>query len=70
MTHLEALSIRRFNEAARLMQAKDPREIALRKVWLAQIDKEIAQEIALNGRPETPCHDLTDEELFAELEKP
>ena len=68
MTHLEALTFRRFNEAARLRLAKTDAERALRKVWLAQIDKEIAQEIVFLGKADDlPA--MTDDELLAELEK-
>ena len=43
--HLTALHAGLSNERARLAAAKKPSEIALRQVWIAQREKEIAGEI-------------------------
>ena len=41
---MHALQLRLSNERARLAAATRPGEIAMRKVWVAQIEKEIEQE--------------------------
>lgn len=64
--HLNALRIRLSNERCRLASATSVQEVALRKVWVAQVEKEIAQEEAFLGKK--PADDLTDDELFAELQ--
>jgi hypothetical protein len=65
-THLVALQTRLSHERAYLATAKKENEIALRKVWIRQIEKEIADEMAFCGiDPTVP--DMTDDELFAEL---
>lgn len=61
-SHLDALRLRRSNEAIRLASAKTEKEQNLRTVWLAQIDKEIAAEAAFDNLPE-----MSDDELLAEL---
>lgn len=43
--HYEALMIRLSNEKARLAACTKPKEIELRKVWVAGIEKEIANEV-------------------------
>lgn len=63
--HLHALRLRLSNERCRLASATSPQEIELRKVWVAQIEKEIAQEEAFMRHE--PASDMTDDELFAEL---
>lgn len=67
MTHLAALELRLSNERNYLAKAKTEGERALRKVWIAQIEKEIAGEIAFLGK-EPVESDMTDEELLAALE--
>jgi hypothetical protein len=61
MTHLSALELRLHNEKQYLRQAKSEGEKELRRVWIGQIEKEIAGEIEFTG------NDLSDEELLAEL---
>ena len=61
-THLTALQTRLSREKARF--AKDGSEI--RKVWIAQIDKEIAHEMAHLGM-ESVLPEMTDDELLREL---
>lgn len=61
-THLTALHERLCHERARLADAKKDSEKALRAVWIAQIEKEIADEMAHLGMsaelPETSDDDL------------
>jgi len=64
--HLNALQLRLSHERGYLAQAKTNNERALRKVWIAQIEKEIAAETKFTS--ETDCN-LTDDELLAELSK-
>jgi|JI6StandDraft_1071083.scaffolds.fasta_scaffold212289_2 hypothetical protein len=64
--HLDALLLRLSNERARLAATKSPNEIELRKVWIAGIEKEIAQEEAFLHNKE-PATYMTDDELLAEL---
>ena len=66
-THLDALQTRLSHERARLAAARKPREIELRTVWIAQIEKEIAGEMdRLGGSVET-LPDMTDDELLSAL---
>ncbi len=60
--HLTALSRRLGNEKAALAVAKGAQEIALRTVWIAQIEKEIATEHVFLG-----TEPMSDDELLAEL---
>ena len=64
--HLSALQLRLSNERARLAAATSPGEIAMRKVWVAQIEKEIAQE-RVHVIPEARNIDMTDDELLEQL---
>lgn len=64
--HLDALRLRLSNERSRLAAAKSSQEADLRKVWIAQVEKEIAQEeVFLRTEP---IRNMTDDELLAELE--
>mgnify|MGYP001406827425 CR=1 FL=1 len=63
--HLATLHLRLSNERCRLASATSAQEVELRKVWIAQIEKEIAHEDAFLGKE--PTRDLTDDELLAEL---
>lgn len=60
MSHLNALQLRLSNERNYLAKAKTEKEKALRKVWIEQIEKEIAIEA-------TFWPDMSDEELLREL---
>lgn len=62
--HLSALMVRLSNERVRLSNAKNKKEIELRKVWIAQIEKEIKFEQKLSKIEEV---EMTDDELLAEL---
>lgn len=64
--HMGALQLRLSNERQRLAAATRPGEIALRKVWVAQIEKEIAQE-RVYVVPEARDIDMTDDELLEQL---
>lgn len=64
--HLSALQLRLSNERARLAAATRPGEISMRKVWVAQIEKEIAQE-RVHVIPEARNIDMTDDELLEQL---
>lgn len=61
-SHLNALELCLSHERAR-----EPN--ALRAVWIAKIEREIAGERAFLGLPAVVASDLTDDELFAELSK-
>lgn len=69
--HLTALRQGLYRERDRLASAKKPGEIALRKVWVSQAEKEIAAEIAFlakRGIVEATLDDImSDDELLAEL---
>lgn len=60
MTHLDALNLRLSNERIRLANAKTGGEIELRKVWIAQLEKEIAGEVQFTA-------EISDEALLAEF---
>ncbi len=66
MTHLSALNLRLSNERNYLAKAKTENEKALRKVWIAQIEKEIAFEES-HTFSDTEV-EMTDDELMAALE--
>jgi uncharacterized protein DUF2213 len=69
LTHLNALELRLSHERGYLNKAKTDKERAIRQVWIAQIEKEIAHEkshLGLMTFPEEAI-ELSDEELLAEL---
>lgn len=66
-SHLNALETRLSHERGYLAAAKTDGERALRTVWIAQIEKEIANEHAFLGLTTSPAAELTDDELLAEL---
>ena len=63
MTHLNSLELRLSNERGYLAKAKTEGERELRRVWIAQIEKEIAGEHAFIAKQD----DMSDDELLAEL---
>ena len=63
-THLDALELRLSNERIRLSEAKTKKEIKLRQVWIAQIEKEIQSEKDFIGIDD---FNMSDDELLAEL---
>lgn len=64
MSHLHALELRLHNERGYLARAKTEGERALRRVWIAQIEKEILGEQKFLSRDQP---EMTDEEILAEL---
>ena len=64
--HLSALQLRLSNERARLAAATRPGEIDLRRVWVAQIEKEIEQE-RVYVMPEARNIEMSDDELLEQL---
>jgi predicted nucleic acid-binding Zn-ribbon protein len=65
MTHLNALQVRLSNERNYLAKAKSEGERALRKVWIAQIEKEIIFE-QTHTFSDTEI-EMTEDELLAAL---
>lgn len=68
MTHLDALELRLSNERIRLSQATSESEKALRTVWVAQCEKEVAREYEFLGIEQPTDKEMTLEEIFAELD--
>jgi hypothetical protein len=67
-THLTALYKSLFNERARLGAATTPNEIALRQVWVKQIEREIAGEEKFLGQDvDARIRAMSDDELLREL---
>jgi len=66
MNPLEALQLLRSNAAIRLSEASSQGEIYLRTVWIAQLDREIASEIAFIGKKDD-MPEMSDDELLAAL---
>ena len=67
LSHLDALQLGLSHERERLAKAKSPQETALRTVWVAQYEREIAAEYAFLGiDPNVDC-DLSVDELLSEL---
>lgn len=64
-SHLNALELRLSNERVRLANAKTQHERDMRTVWIAQIEKEIAQERTTFGSD--PVDTMTDDELLKAL---
>lgn len=65
-THLASLHERLCHERARLEDAKKDNEKALRAVWIAQIEKEIADEMAHLGMS-VDLPEISDDDLLAAL---
>lgn len=65
--HLVALQDGLKHEQARLASAKKSNEIALRTVWVKQLEKQIADEMRFLGIEEIVECDLSDDDLLAEL---
>ncbi len=66
-SHLDALEVRLSHERGYLAAAVKTQEIALRKVWISQIEKEIRQERSFLQLEVVHDCDLSDDELLAEL---
>jgi hypothetical protein len=65
--HLSALRVRLSHEHDYLARAKSQKEIAIRTVWIAQIEKEIAAEIKFLGTSDDPIDSMSDDDLLREL---
>lgn len=65
--HLNALHLRLSHERGYLAAAKTAREREMRRVWIAQIEKEIADEHRFLGIESTTV-EMTDDELMKELQ--
>jgi hypothetical protein len=66
MTHLDALELNLSHERVRLAEATSPEEVALRRVWVSQLEREVAGERAFLGQS-TVNLDISDDDLFNEL---
>lgn len=67
MTHMDALQLRLSNERIRLNNAKSDKERELRKVWVRQIEDEIALERTINKMDDLIDLGLSDDEILAQL---
>ncbi len=67
-THLIALHARLDRENERLAMAQTDSERELRTAWIAQIRREIADEMEFLGMPSVP--EMDDDELLNELFNP
>ena len=65
-SHLTAIHERLYRERRRLSEATSKQERALRTVWVAQIEKELADELAHLGLS-AEVGEIGDDELLAEL---
>lgn len=65
-THLNYLELGLHNERQRLAAAKSEGERQQRKVWVSQLEREVAAERKFLGLPEV-AEDISDDELLAEL---
>ncbi len=64
MLHIDALNLHLSNERMRLANAKTDAERELRRVWVAQLEKEIAGEQKFSNQQ---CDNLSDDELLNSL---
>lgn len=62
MTHINELQTKLSNERMRLAGSKSASEVTLRKIWIEQLEKEIAGEKAFVAELEK-----SDDELLEEL---
>ncbi len=70
MTHLDFISLALSNERMRLTKATKPHEIALRTVWVAQLQREVDSVLAAMDKAPVQACDLSADELLAELNSP
>ena len=68
-SHLNALELRLSHERVRLANARTPGESAMRAVWIAGIEREIAAEYKFLGITPLSLDDIlmSDDELLAQL---
>ena len=73
LSHLHAIQLRLSNERVRLAQARNPREIAHRKVWVEGAERELAAERAFLAKRGISTEEsldailMSDDELTREL---
>lgn len=67
LSHLDAIQSRLSHERARLSAARTPRELEMRAVWVAGIERELADEMDFLSGSKAPSLDMTDDELLAAL---
>lgn len=66
-SHLNALNVNLSNEKIRLETAQSEIERQMRRVWIVQLEKEVAAERAFLGLPVEVTECLSDDDLLAEL---
>lgn len=66
-SHLVALQIGLAHERGRLARATSQSERALRTVWVAQRERELASELVFLGMDDSPIVAISDDELLAAL---
>jgi hypothetical protein len=66
-THLDAINHRLSNERIRLAAAKNSKEIELRKVYVAGIEKELSAEYKFLGIEPQTLDEIMEDDLFNEL---
>lgn len=64
MTHIDTLNLHLSNERMRLGNAKSERERQMRRVWISQLKKEIADEEKFIGVSHV---NISDDDLLDEL---
>lgn len=64
--HLNALELRLSHERERLNAATRPEEIAIRKVWVEQAEREVAREKLALGIADAAI-EISDDDLMREL---
>lgn len=68
-SHLDAIQLRLSHERARLSSARTLKEKRQREVWVAQAEKELADEYRFLGiQPDSSVEEMSDDDLMAELE--
>lgn len=67
-THLVTLQERLSRERVRLSEARTQKEKQLRQVWVAQVEREIEQEMKFLGIEPVSAVEMSDDELLAALE--
>lgn len=66
-SHLTVIHQRLCRDRELLATARTEKERALRVVWLAQTEKELADELAFLGMDAMPLPDMSDDELARQL---
>lgn len=66
-SHLNALEVRLSHERAFLAAERLPHRAVLRRIWISQVENEIAREKLLLGVVAVDQGEMTDDELLAAL---